>query len=137
MGPDFALQKAVRARLAASAGVTGLVPAAAILDRHQRPAPRPGIVLGETTMAEDDGLDRTRHVITHDLHIWTREHSLEGAKRIGAAVIAALRAGRLDLSPDHHLADLRVLAVRYMRDPDGESSHGVVTLVARVGEVTA
>ena len=47
MTPEIALQMALRTRLVSTAAVTALVPAAAILDRNELPAPDPSIILGE------------------------------------------------------------------------------------------
>jgi len=35
-----------------------------------------------------------------------------------------------------HVADLRIASSRFIRDPGGQHSHGIVSLVARVVEVT-
>ena len=129
MSVDLAVQKAIRARLVASAEVTVLVPAASILDRHARPAPRPGIIIGDAQTVRDEGLDRRRVRVFHDLHVWTREPSTEVGKRIMGAVAVALR-GRLDLGDGLHCADCRVTGTRVMRDPDGETTHGVLGVEA-------
>jgi len=54
---------------------------------------------------------------------------------ICAAIRAAVAVGRLDLGTGFHCADLRVSSMRQMRDPDGETSHGVVTVEALVKEL--
>ena len=135
MSVDLAVQKAIRARLVASAEVTALVPALSILDRHARPAPRPGIIIGDAQTMLDDGMSRRRVRVFHDLHVWTREPSTEVGKRIMGAVTDALR-GRLDLGTGMHCADCRVTGTRVMRDPDGETTHGVLGVEALVEEVS-
>lgn len=136
MSAALALQRALRGRLAATPAVTTLVPAASILDRHQRPAPSPGIILGEAQEV-DEGADLQRRQLRvhHTIHVWKREPSLEGVTLIMAEVRRALLGGRLLLGVGLHLADLRVTGTRAMRDPDGETSHGVVTVEALVQEV--
>lgn len=136
MSAEIALQVALRARLIATAAVTGLVPAGSILDSNQRPAPTPSIMLGESqAVDEGDSIARTRQRIYHTVHVWKREPSLEGVKAICGAVRAAVKAGRLVLGTGYHCADLRVSMMRQMRDPDGETSHGVITIAALVQEV--
>lgn len=132
---ELEVQKALRARLVSQQLVTDLVPAANILDTNQRPAPRPSIILGES-QAVDEGtsLRRSHTRIYHTLHIWVREPSLERAKAIGGAVRTALMNGRLALPEGLHCADLLVASQRYLRDPDGEHSHGVVTLEILIAE---
>ncbi|GGO55216.1 Protein of unknown function [Roseovarius pacificus] len=128
MSEDLAVQKAIRARLAASPAVTALVPSGAILDRNQRPAPDPSIILGESQeVDEGTSLQRDRTRIYHTLHIWKREPSLTGVKAICGAVRTALKADRLELD-GYHCADWHVSSARYLRDPDGETSHGVMVV---------
>lgn len=133
---DLAVQKAIRARLVATSAVTNLVPAGSILDRNKTPAPSPSIILGEVQiMDEGDSIKRTRSRVYHTIHVWKVEPSREGVKRINAAINAAIRAGRLDLGPGLHCADWRVSSTRALSDPDGETSHGIVTVNLLVQEV--
>ena len=133
---ERAVQVAIRARLVATPAVVALVPAASILDRNQRPAPSPSIILGESqAVDEGDSIARNRARVYHTLHVWKREPSLEGVKVICAAIRSAIHAGRLDLGAGFHCADVRVSSMRQMRDPDGETSHGVVTVEALVEEL--
>ncbi|TJZ93845.1 DUF3168 domain-containing protein [Paracoccus gahaiensis] len=132
---ELAVQKAIRDRLISYGVITVLVPAAHIFDTNQRPAPMPSIILGESqSVDEGTSLRRAHTRIYHTLHIWAREASLERSKAIGAAVAAAMQLGRLTLPVGLHCADLRVSGQRYLRDPDGEHSHGVVTLEILIAE---
>lgn len=134
MEPALDLQKALRARLVGASVVTSLVPASAILDRNARPAPFPSIIIGEGQTTPDDGIARNRHMVFADLHIWATETGTVVSKQIAGAIRAALNDGRLTL--DHHrVVDLRILSTRFMRDPDGLHSHGVVSVEARLMEV--
>lgn len=129
MSADLVVQKAIRARLVETSAVIDLVPAASILDRNATPAPRPGIVIGETQVIDEGGnLARTRERIYHTLHVWKTEPSREGVKEIMAAIRAAIRSTRLDLGPSYHCADWHVRSARAMSDPDGETSHGVMVV---------
>lgn len=132
---ERAVQVAIRARLVATPAVTALVPAAHVLDTNQRPAPDPAIGLGQS-QAVDEGASIARRLtrVYHTVHVWKREPSLEGVKVICAAIRAAIHAGRLDLGPGFHAVDGRVASMRQLRDPDGETSHGVVTVEVLVQE---
>ena len=136
MTPDLTTQKAIRARLVATQAVTDLVPAANILDRNQRPAPSPSIILGES-QAVDAGtsMQRKHSRVFHTIHVWKKEGSLEGVKRISGALRNALHFGRIDLDPGFHAADIKVASTRFVRDPNGEHSHGIVTVEILVAEV--
>ena len=135
MSPESALQTAVRARLISAPAVISLVPAASILDRNERPAPSPSIVLGEA-MARDEGdtIARSRVTVFADLHIWKREASLEGIKAISGAVRASLRDRNSYALVCFRIVDWRIASTRFLRDPDGQTSHGVMTIEAIVEE---
>lgn len=136
MGAALALQKAIRARLVGASAVIALVPAASILDRNQRPAPSPSIILGEAQQVDEgNALDRNRVRIFHTVHVWKKEASLAGVTRITGEIRKAMTGARLSLDPGFHCADHRIADIRVMRDPDGETSHGVVTVEALIVEV--
>lgn len=138
MSVDLAVQKALRARLVATSAVTELVPANAILDRNQRPAPSPSIILGEVQMLDEGtSMARAHTRVYHTLHVWKKEPSLEGVKTVAGAIRTAIHAGRLELGAGFHAADAKVSSIRTLRDPDGETSHAVVTVDVLVAEVTA
>lgn len=135
---DLAVQKAIRNRLVTTTAVTSIVPSSSILDRNQRPAPSPSIILGETQVVDaGSSMKREHHLVFHTIHIWQREASLQGVKEISATVGNALRAGRLSLDTGYHCADLKVASIRALRDPDGETSHCIITVEVLVDEVTA
>ncbi|MDI7864091.1 DUF3168 domain-containing protein [Rhizobiaceae bacterium n13] len=136
MTPETALQKAVRDRLVESDIVSVLVPGASILDRNERPAPSPSIIIGEgQSVDEGDSLDRNRVTVFLDLHVWKKEPSTAGVKAIAGAVRTAIHSGRLVLAEGFHCIDASVQSMRFLRDPDGETSHAVVTINAKVQEV--
>lgn len=135
MSIDLEVQKAIRARFTTWAALMALVPASNVLDTNQRPAPVPSIILGDS-QAVDEGtsLRRAHTRVHHTIHVWTREASLQGCKQICGEVRRAIHSGRLVLASPMHCADLRVSSMRFLRDPDGEHSHGVVTVEALVSE---
>lgn len=135
MTPEIAFQTALRLRLTDTPSVTDLVPAASILDRNERPAPDPAIIIGEGQSVDDgNSLSRTLTRVYMDIHIWKREPSTEGVKAIAGTIRATLR-DRLDLGANFHAADCAVSSARYLRDPDGETSHAIVTVAGIVQEI--
>lgn len=135
MTPEIALQKAIRTRLATNAVVTDLVPATSILDRNERPAPDPSIIIGEGQSRDDgDSIARRLTTVFMDLHVWKKEASTAGVKAIAGAIRAAFRP-KLDGSDGFHFVDAYVSGARFLRDPDGETSHAVVTITAKVQEL--
>lgn len=136
MSAELALQKAIRARLISDNPTISLVPAANILDRNERPNPRPSIVIGEgQSVDEGDSIARTLTRIYMDLHIWVEEPSTETSKRIVGAIRAALRGAKPEMDTGYHCADCRIRGTRFLRDPDGKTSHAIVTIDALVQEV--
>lgn len=68
--------------------------------------------------------------ITVTLHIWSRAVGSVEAKRIGGALKAALDRAELDLGAEVALVELQWRGAQYFTDPDGLTTHGVVTLLA-------
>lgn len=136
MTPEIALQTALRARLVGTAAVVALVPGEAILDRNERPAPDPSIIIGEgQSVDEGNAIARDLVRIYMDLHVWKREPSTAGVKAIAGAIRTALKP-RLDLADSgFHCGDSFVRSARFLRDPDGLTSHAVVSVEALVEEV--
>ncbi|MCO6390557.1 DUF3168 domain-containing protein [Aliihoeflea aestuarii] len=135
MSAALAVQKAIRARLSSTVGVTSLVPVANILDRNALPAPDPSIIIGEDQAVEHGDIARRGELIFSTLHIWKRELGLTGAKAIASAIRTAIHAERLHDAGGYHIADCRVSSMRFLRDPDGETAHGIVTIETLVMEV--
>lgn len=131
MSADLALQKAIRAVLVGRAELVALVPAASILDRNARPNPSPSIIIGEGQEIDAGYVTGGVVRLVHTLHVWKEEPSLVGVRLIGWQIRQALRAGRVVLDGGFVLGGWAATA-RYLRDPDGVTSHGVVTVTATV-----
>lgn len=133
MDPSLALQAAIRARLVASSALAALVPAANVRDANGIPAVFPCILIGEGQTLPGGDIARKRHDAVLDLHIWAAESGVVVSKQIAGAVRAALADARWHI-PGLQVADLHVRSSRFMRDPDGLHSHGVISLSAIVKE---
>lgn len=135
MSAALAVQIAVRNRLIETPEILGLIPADNIVDVNSFPLLDPSIILGEGQEIEGDRIDRRNSSVFLTLHVWKKETGLEGVKAIAGAIRAALR-NRLDVPDGHfHCGDVRVSSTRFMRDPDGETAHAVVTVEALINEV--
>ena len=133
MSADHAIQTAIRLRLVATAAVTALVPPTSILDINQRPAPTPSIIIGEGQSVEGDQIDRRDQRVFSTLHIFKTEPGLVGVKDIAGAIRTAIHSSRLTVT-GWHCGDCRVSSMHFMRDPDGETAHGIVTVEALMVE---
>ena len=111
------------------------MPAASILDRNSRPAPDPSIIIGEDQEIEGGDIARRNVRVYSTLHIWKKETGLVGVKVIAGAIRSAVRAN-IAQTDGYHFGDCRVSSARFLRDPDGETAHGVVTIETLVSEVT-
>lgn len=129
----LAVQVAIRARLAATPAVTALVPADSIVDINSRPAPDPAIAIGEGQAIAYEDIARRGERVYSTLHVWKRETGLEGVQAIAGAIRTAIHSARLVLA-GYHCGDCYVSDMRFLRDPDGETAHGVVTVESLVVE---
>jgi hypothetical protein len=127
VSPDLALQKAVLARLAASGEVTALVPVDAMVDAHGIPQRFPSIVMGEGQVVREPLTLEARHRrIYATLHVWTK--SMPVARAIAGAVTAAVEHLPIQLESGHRAISTVVRDARFLRDPDGETAHGIITV---------
>lgn len=130
--PSLALQKSIRARLIASAELMALVQADHVMDANGRPEIMPAVYIGEGQTIFRR-FDATSHAT---LHVWFQEAGLVQCKEAVSAIVAALR---IDAQRDGVLPidgftvhDMQAQNTRYLRDPHGSFSHGVVTVAAIV-----
>lgn len=133
--PSLSLQKAIFARLLASAELTALVPPDNIVDATGRPEVMPCVNIGEGQTVFRR-FDSTAYAT---LHVWFQEPGLVNCKAAVSAIAEALRvdaqiSGVLLL--DGFIAhDVSIEQTRFMRDSHGSFSHGIVTVAAIVKQV--
>jgi Protein of unknown function (DUF3168) len=110
---------------------------AGVYDSVPKSATYPYIHVGESDFMADDAECVEAGVETFQLHIWTLEHGkLASCRALTGAVRVALH-GATDVTQaldPHALVSMRVGLARVMRDPDGETSHGVVQVSCRYEE---
>lgn len=132
--PSLELQGAIRNKLLAASAVTVLV-GERIYDSVPRDgqgnvtAAFPYVTLGEDQVLASladcyDGAD-----VALTLHAWSRKPGYPEAKKLGNAIAEALHEADLNLS-ENRLLFLEFEGAQYLRDPDGKTSHGVITFRA-------
>lgn len=126
--PSLDLQKAIRARLLASEELMALIPPDHVLDVSGRPERMPCVNIGEGQTVYSRFTSTTYATI----HVWFEEPGLVKAKQAAGLIVDALRvdaqiSGVLAL--DNFIChDLAVTQTRFMRDPHGPYSHGIVSV---------
>ena len=130
--PSLALQQAIRDRLIGWDDLTALVPADAIIDRSGAPELARCVMIGDGQTVFAD-----YHSSAYaDLHVWVKEPGLARAKQIAGAIIDAIDDDRFQIE-GLFVSDVTVTGTRYMRDPHGVYSHGIVSVRAIVQERAA
>ena len=132
MSVSAAFQKWLVDTLAADPAVSGFV-GDRVYDGAPADAAFPYLSLdaGDFTPADADGIVGREETVQID--IWARENGrLRPAKEIADAIRTLLEGRSADLE-EGALVDL-TLGVRVVRDPDGISAHGIVTVTALIDE---
>lgn len=131
MSLSMALQLALRDALMADPAVALLVDDR-VFDNAPPDAPAPYLSFGPSDWVEDDADCIVAREETVQIDAWSRmQGSKASAKDLCDAVFDALHLEQVDLGTAA-VASLYVERVRVLRDPDGITAHGVVTVRAMV-----
>lgn len=122
--PGLELQGAIVAALHA-AGVAG----GRVYDEVPQAAAFPYVSIGEMQVVDDDAEMVGGAEVYATLHVWSRAPGKPEASALAAAVRAALHEQDLRL-PFWRLVEIRHQSTRIMADPDGKTTHGVLTFRA-------
>lgn len=125
--PSLELQRAIYQALIASvalkAEMGGTVRA---YDRVPTTPAFPYITLSEAQLLDDgDACEENRFEIFVDLHVWSRGVGQEEAKTISGLIRTEMLG--LAIATDWNIPVRQVQAMRHMNDPDGLTTHSVVT----------
>lgn len=122
---SLAAQRLAVVGMRARPHLTALVPATNIFDRNERPEVFPCVIVGEAQTVGDDATCIVAAEVFLTIHVWTAENGMVGCKSIAGEIQRALRS--LSGLQDGWQCDFNFEDARYLRDPDGLHSHGVVT----------
>ena len=67
---------------------------------------------------------------------WAKGPDTVEVKRIGAAIAKSLQWAELPLDEGQRLVIMKIETVRYLRDPDGITTHAIVTVRAQTEPLT-
>lgn len=133
MSASNELQALIYQRLVADAGVHAVV-ADRIYDNPIGKDDFPYVSFGPSDVVEDDADCITGRIETIQIDCWSRyQGGFKEVKTLADAVKKALHryAGEMSVNA---LVEMTVQSVRHFRDPDGITSHSVVTVQAIVEE---
>lgn len=131
LGPSLELQIAIVAVLNADADVKSLLGNPPRMNPVQTTTwPGSYITIGDGQDVPDLAECIDGSEIFTDIHIWSRaDQSFSDAKKIAATIWAALNGTTIALTENRCLL-LERESQQFMRDPDGITLHGVLTLRA-------
>lgn len=130
--PSHALQKALVARLKAQVSMVD----SRVFDRPPMTAQFPYIQIGQTQAVDDDAgcIDGATCYVT--LHVWSRAVGAVEARKISDQIAAAVQGWEPDLSADGFaFVDAGLNSAQVMQDPDGATTHAVLTFEAHTERV--
>ena len=127
--PSLELQKAIVARLRADVDLTAIV-AGRIFDQPPPNATFPYVTLGEADVVVQRAAFYDGSEVSMTIHGWSRAVGFPEVKRIAGAIRASLHEAPLELADGERLIDVEVADNRALRDPDGLTSHAVLTVRA-------
>lgn len=133
MSASNELQALIYDRLVADAGVHAICEDR-IIDGQDGKATFPYVSFGPSDAIEDDAECITGRTETIQLDCWSRKSGkFKEVKALADAVKKALHDydGTLTVNA---LVQMRVTGIRYFKDPDGITAHGVVTVECMVEE---
>jgi hypothetical protein len=126
---SLALQCAIVTLLKADGPMTALV-GPRIFDNVPASADFPYVTVGEDQVLPDLAQNYDGNDVITTLHGWSRAIGFPEVKQIGAAINAALNAATFSLS-GFRVVEFVQENTHYLRDPDGETRHGVFVYRAR------
>lgn len=126
--PSLALQGAINLKLRAEVAAIG----GRVFDEVPANVAFPYVELGEFQTVDDGAQCLDAVEIFATLHVWSRGRGQVEAKQIGGAVRGAIHEAELALGADWQFLEIAHQDTRYLKDPDGRTSHGVLTFRALV-----
>lgn len=126
--PSLALQVAFNLRLRAEvAAVSGRV-----FDEVPQKVAFPYVELGEFQTVDDGAQCHDGVEVFATLHVWSRAKGQVEAKTIAGAVRGAIHEAELYLGAEWQFLEIAHQDTRYLKDPDGRTSHAVLNFRALV-----
>ncbi|MGW9332720.1 DUF3168 domain-containing protein [Bosea sp. NPDC055594] len=126
--PSLVLQGAFNARLRVQVAALG----GRFFDRVPADVVFPYLEYGEFQTVDDGAQCHDGQEVFATLHVWSRAIGQVEVKTIAGAVRGALHEAELDLGAAWQFLEIAHQDTRYLKDPDGLTSHAVLTFRALV-----
>lgn len=126
--PSLALQIAINLRLRSQVGAVSN----RVFDEVPQHVAFPYVELGEFQTLDDGAQCHDGMEVFATLHVWSRGAGQVEAKTIAGTVRGALHEADLDLGAAWQFLEIAHQDTRYLKDPDGRTSHAVLTFRALV-----
>jgi len=124
------LQKAIVARLKADATVSAMINGR-IYDAVPVSAAKPYVSFGAFQVLPEEADCSEGVSVVIQLDGWAAGPDTVEVKRLGAAIARSLRWAEMPLDEDQRLVIMNIEEVSYLRDPDGITTHAIVTVRAQ------
>jgi len=131
--PSLALQGAINTKLRAD--VTAI--AGRVLDRVPANVTFPYIEIGDFQTVDDGAQCHDGVEVFVTLHIWSRAIGQVETKTIADAVRGSLHEAALSLGAAWQFIEIAHQDTRYLKDPDGVTSHGVCIFRALIASAAS
>jgi hypothetical protein len=120
------LQAAIVSRLRNDAAVSAIV-AGRVYDLVKPDTSFPYVSIGDDQVVGERAECYDGCEVNVPIHAWSRAVGFPELKRLTAAIQTSLLAPPLTLT-GFRLVDAEITETRHLRDPDGATSHGILTL---------
>ena len=128
--PTLEILAATVAALKAETSLTAII-SDRVYDRAPQTVVYPFVQVAELQLIADDAECVDGFEVYIDIHAWSRSYGSPEVRRICSAVHTALSSNFLTLS-SFVMVETRHDSTRVLSDPDGETSHGIITFRALV-----
>ena len=102
-----------------------------VFDRVPASAASPYVSIGPSDEVEDDAECIEAVTVTQQLDVWSTEPGFVRSRQLSAIIRGALHRRPLQLT-GAALVEIEVRSVRYIRDPDGLTSHAAISIRAQI-----
>lgn len=128
--PSLEILSAVVGALKAEPAVAALV-ADRVYDRAPQRVMFPFVRVPDIQIINDDAECIDAFEVYIDVHVFSRSYGSVEARQVCSAAHTALHDNQLTL-PSYVMVEMRHAVTRVLLDPDGETSHGIITFRALV-----